>query len=200
MTGASKIYTKGGDKGKTSLIGGTRVSKAHLRLEAYGTLDELNSLLGVVVAELHAAPLVGSESLLSQLFTLQNDLFNVGSQLACEDESMRGQLPGVSEEDIKLLEKWMDEFSAELQPLKNFILPGGAKASAQMHIARTVCRRAERLIVSLDETVEHASTPVVDPVVISFVNRLSDYLFVAARFINHLAKIDEPIWGAKKIK
>src|SRR5687767_3710069 len=120
--GATKIYTRGGDKGKTSLIGGTRVSKAHLRLDTYGTIDELNSVIGSMMVEIRAdltAKGLSSElNELSRMITrIQNDLFNVGSRLACEDPQMRTQLPGVDESEIKELEVWMDQFSAKLQPL-----------------------------------------------------------------------------------
>ena len=182
---ANKIYTRTGDKGQTSLIGGTRVSKSDPRLEAYGTVDELNSVLGVLRAELSSSSdsnLADADSFLAQI---QNELFNVGSQLACEDKAMRTQLPSVHEESIQRLEEKMDEYSQTLAPLKNFILPGGTKAAAYAHVARTVCRRAERNCVLLSDTVD---------VLNRYLNRLSDYLFVLARHLNSVAKVSEPIW------
>jgi cob(I)alamin adenosyltransferase len=189
---ATKIYTKAGDKGKTSLIGGTRVAKSALRLEAYGTLDELNSFIGVVMTEIETLLGEGATSLLGTLTEIQNDLFSCASQLACEDVSLRSQLPNLREERVMHLEKLMDEYSLELKPLRHFILPGGSKPSAHTHVARTVARRAERLVVTLSEQVE------IDELIIRYLNRLSDYLFVLARHLNHLARVDEPTWGQRK--
>lgn len=195
MTGSSKIYTRTGDKGKTSLIGGTRVSKSHIRLDAYGTLDELNSVIGLMRFHM-TQELSGDEA--SELQTIchdiQNDLFNLGSHLACEDVKLRSTLPSVGQLHIDELEKMMDEFSKDLTPLKNFILPGGSGSASTAHIARTVCRRAERLCVSLleDETEE------IEADIVRYVNRLSDFLFVFARYLNHLAKREEILWAPKK--
>lgn len=199
---APRIYTRTGDKGKTSLIGGKRVSKADRRLEAYGTIDELNSFLGLLVHDLRAEFASASHDLSTDLTMLtqflkhvQSDLFNIGSQLACEDPAFRSQLPNVTDSQITDLEEEMDRLTTPLKPLKNFILPGGARSASVAHIARTVCRRAERLCVNLSEEQGEAE---VDPVVIRFLNRLSDYLFVLARFLNHCLEIDEPIWVGKK--
>jgi cob(I)alamin adenosyltransferase len=187
--GASKIYTRGGDKGKTSLIGGARVSKASSRLDAYGTIDELNSVVGLLradaKADLSAQPAEFAR-LDAELLLLQHHLFDVGSQLACEDEKIRAGLPAVGATQIAELERSMDAFSAQLKPLKHFVLPGGARSSSTAHIARTVCRRAERLCVALEEAA--------DPLAVQFLNRLSDYLFVLARHLNRLLAIEEPIW------
>lgn len=196
--GATKIYTKGGDKGKTSLIGGKRVSKSHARLEAYGTVDELNSTLGLLIhdikADLESLALKNEASALAHdLGLIQNDLFDLGSHLACEDAEMRSMLPTVSPERITSLEKAMDDFSAQLAPLKHFVLPGGSRSASVAHIARTVCRRAERLTVHLGEL----DTGAAEEVNIQYLNRLSDYLFVLARHLNRLAKIAEPIWVGK---
>jgi cob(I)alamin adenosyltransferase len=191
-----KIYTRTGDKGKTSLIGGTRVAKSHLRLEAYGTVDELNSHLGVILVQarldLAAGPASSSSALTdiqASLMRIQNELFNIGSQLACEEPELRAKLPNIDEERITELERLMDQYTAGLKPLRNFILPGGSRAAAETHVARTVCRRAERICVALAEETE------IDPLLIRYVNRLSDYLFVLARHFNALTGIDEPIWG-----
>ncbi len=197
---AQKVYTRGGDKGQTSLIGGKRVSKSHLRLEAYGTLDELNCVIGVLSVEVAADLGRGfageSSTVVKELRTIQNDLFNLGSRLACEDAALSAKLPALGSDRIPCLEKEMDRFSDELKPLKNFILPGGSRSSAQAHIARTVCRRAERLCVTLGSP--HSESEVepalVDPTVISFLNRLSDYFFVLARHLNRLLAVDEPVW------
>jgi cob(I)alamin adenosyltransferase len=201
---ASKIYTRTGDKGKTSLIGGTRVSKSNERLDAYGTIDELNSVIGLLRSSLAGS---GADSdsdsgsgsgfgmaaefrdVDSFLAVVQSELFNVGSQLACEDPEMRPQLPSVNEDAILRFEQKMDALSATLKPLKNFILPGGALPASYAHLARTICRRAERHCVRLEELGGH-----VDEIPIRYVNRLSDYFFVLARFINATMKIDEPIW------
>jgi cob(I)alamin adenosyltransferase len=200
-----KIYTRTGDKGKTSLIGGSRVAKSHLRLEAYGTLDELNSALGVVAAiaqtlTLTSIPKFSSVTAPQSLHTpqqlhifileIQCDLFNLGSQLACEDENIRARMPHLADTRIEELEKLIDECTVPLKPLKNFILPGGSQASAFTHIARTICRRAERIAVVLSEEAEVA------PVNIAYLNRLSDLLFVLARYFNFLLEIEEPIWRA----
>jgi cob(I)alamin adenosyltransferase len=203
---AAKIYTKGGDKGKTSLIGGTRVSKSHLRLDAYGTFDELNSVIGLLICDIttdlgagHAAE---AQALIPQLQRIQNELFDAGSQLACEDAKLRAQLPGVNEEAVVALEKAMDRFSSQLKPLKHFVLPGGARSSSVAHIARTVCRRAERFCVHLQELQETGAHQAaieseINLLVIRYVNRLSDYFFVLARHLNRVLSIDEPIWMGK---
>ncbi len=222
------VYTRTGDKGQTSLIGGQRVSKAHGRLDAYGTVDELNSVLGVVIATLmaeldqhhqggtscgaSAGQNIKSERLADvcrALQTIQHELFHVGSRLACEDASLLSQLPVILPAQITRLETLMDTYTAELSPLKNFILPGGSLAAAHTHIARTVCRRAERICVSLahshgggsmddeNETsnTRDASLLPVESVLIQYLNRLSDYLFVLSRYLNHLSSIAEPIWN-----
>lgn len=204
-TGSSKVYTRTGDKGKTSLIGGTRVSKAELRLETYGTIDELNSIVGVVIAEMKSelgADLASDEAkaelvqVTQFLHRTQSDLFDIGSHLACEDDKLREKLPLVHEDHISELEVEMDRFSAKLPALSNFILPGGSKAASYAHVARTVCRRAERLCVALDDKT------FVESVVIRYVNRLSDYLFVLARHLNRLNVnrmngLGEIVWSAR---
>jgi cob(I)alamin adenosyltransferase len=195
-SGSSKIYTRTGDKGKTSLVGGQRVSKAHRRLDAYGTVDELNSFIGLLMHDMRVEILEPSEvgNLMTTLSELQCDLFDLGSQLATEDEATRVKLPMISETRISFLEKEMDRYSTTLKPLRNFVLPGGCRSAAMAHVARTVCRRAERLCVALVESGEGH----VDALLIRYLNRLSDFLFVFARYLNHLLSIDEPIWIAKK--
>jgi len=196
--GAMKIYTKGGDKGKTSLIGGKRVSKAHARLDAYGTIDELNSVVGLLAHEINADLTKSgcekdSPELLKELALIQSDLFDMGSHLACEDATMRSQLPTLDPSRVTSLEKAMDAFSAELKPLKHFVLPGGARSACVAHMARTICRRAERLIVRLEETEPDS----VESINVQYLNRLSDYFFVLARHLNRLMNVEEPIWLGK---
>lgn len=199
--GSPKIYTRTGDKGKTSLIGGTRVVKSHIRLDAYGTLDELNSWIGLLISECRNEGQPQSTSIqaelqkLTQFLTeIQNDLFSVGSYLACEDDQLRQRLPNVNEDRVTALEKEMDRHSLVLKPLKNFILPGGTRTIGFTHLARTVCRRAERLCVAFEG---HGESEV-ETIVLKYMNRLSDYLFVLARYLHHLFEIEETIWGAKK--
>ena len=184
-----KIYTKTGDKGETSLYGGTRVSKAAARVESYGTLDELNAFIGLAKAE------ISDEKVLSQLQKIQFDLFTVGSEAATPTDKMflangKSRLDLlISEEEIMELERWMDNFDAELEPLQFFILPSGGKAAASVHVCRTVCRRAERAMVHLNETEE------VRPELIKYLNRLSDYLFILARYISKISGEKEDYWN-----
>ena len=184
-----KIYTKTGDKGETSLYGGTRVSKAAARVESYGTLDELNAFIGLAKAE------ISDEKVLSQLQKIQFDLFTVGSEAATPTDKMllangKNRLDlMISEKEIIELELWMDDFDAELEPLRLFILPSGGKAAATVHVCRTVCRRAERAMVFLNETEE------VRPELIKYLNRLSDYLFILARYISKISGEKEEYWN-----
>jgi len=176
----AKIYTKTGDKGQTSLVGGTRVAKTDIRLEAYGTLDELNSVLGVIRAKV-----VDDGGLEKSLRVIQNNLFNIGSHLACEDEKLRGSLPSLSAGAVENLERDMDLWESSLPPLKNFILPGGSEAAAFAHLGRTVCRRAERAMLRLND---------VAPDQLIYLNRLSDWLFLLARELNHRLKVADLEW------
>lgn len=192
----SKIYTRAGDQGQTRLIGGSLVSKGHQRLEAYGDVDELNSSLGLIRAiglnadlRPHRYPNVFS-AMLDGIEQIQNHLFFIGSQLACEDESWRGKLPQLSEQKIVDLEHRIDEWTALLPPLREFILPGGHPLAAEIHMARTICRRAERstarLMAHTHEGIndgDEIKTPQ-DFLEIRYLNRLSDYLFTAARLAN----------------
>ena len=184
-----KIYTKTGDSGTTALYGGTRVSKASAKVESYGTIDELNSFIGSAKCE------ITDETVLKQLKKIQFDLFTVGSESSTPTDKLtlangKSRLAlMISEVEIEELENWMDEFEKELQPLQYFILPGGGKGATALHICRTVCRRAERSLVFLNETEE------IRPELIKYLNRLSDYLFVLARYISHLNKEEEEYWN-----
>jgi cob(I)alamin adenosyltransferase len=187
-----KIYTKTGDTGHTSLIAGTRIPKTNLRVVTYGTADELNSHIGLLVAELES--LGTFHSLCKQLFEVQNLLFNAGSILACEDPKLLSRLDPVSEAHVVRLEKQMDEWTHELPKLSQFILPGGSKVGAQLHICRTVCRRAERNIVSLIESMDPPGVPEELKIVLIFMNRLSDYFFVGARWVNLKLNRPDVLW------
>ena len=184
---ATKIYTKTGDKGKTSLIGGTKVPKSDIRIESYGTVDELNSFIGLVSDQIPAAAL---KIILKEV---QDRLFTIGSSLACDpDKEPLMKIPDLKEEDIVLLENEMDKMNEVLPLMKNFILPGGHVAVSTAHIARCICRRAERLCVRVMET-----GGFIDPLVIKYLNRLSDYLFVLARYAGHIFKVEEIVWKAR---
>lgn len=182
-----KIYTKTGDAGETGLFGGDRVSKSHVRIAAYGDVDELNSLLGVVLS------LSDVDILKPSLEKIQNTLFDAGSVLATPDlQKLFGKVSGfIDPQDIEFLEKEMDRMDKDLTPLKNFILPGGDPIAAHLQLARTLCRRAERQVVLLVE-----QEPIPQEIVI-YLNRLSDYLFVLARWVNMKKKVSEPIWKKK---
>jgi cob(I)alamin adenosyltransferase len=177
-----KIYTKTGDKGYTSLIGGTRVPKHHLRIESYGTVDELNSYIGLISDQ----DIAGHDKQI--LKEIQDRLFTIGSSLASDPEKSKMIIPDLHEGDIELLEKEMDMMNENLPELRHFILPGGNNAISFCHIARCVCRRAERLSVHLSE-----ESPV-DKKVNIYLNRLSDYLFVLARKIGNDHKVPENQW------
>jgi len=181
---ALKIYTKTGDKGTTSLIGGTKVSKAHLRIEAYGTVDELNSYAGL------CKDLLTDKNSSVVLQEIQDRLFTIGSALACDpDKETKMKIPDLKEEDISLLEKEIDKMSETLPPVKFFILPGGHPTISHLHITRCICRRAERCCVRLESEQNE-----VEPIIIKYLNRLSDYLFVLARYTGHLLNVAELPW------
>jgi len=184
---SSKIYTKTGDLGKTSLIGGTKVPKSHIRIESYGTVDELNSFIGLVsdhIADIH------TKSILKEI---QDRLFTIGSSLACDPEKEPlMKIPDLKESDITLLEREIDHMNETLAPMKNFILPGGHVAVSTAHVARCVCRRSERICVNMIE-----NEMFVELLVIKYLNRLSDYLFVLARYIAHLLNVAEIPWKAR---
>ena len=179
----SMIYTKTGDRGTTSLVGGTRVPKTHIRLEAYGTVDELNSHLGLLQTYLT------DEADRQTVFRVQNKLFSVGSYLATDQTQTALRMESrIDPADIEALEHAIDAMDHELPALRAFILPGGCRGAAVCHVCRTVCRRAERRILALSEGCE------IDIRVTAFVNRLSDYLFILARKLNHLTGADEIYW------
>lgn len=164
-----KIYTKTGDKGQTSLLGGSRVPKHHLRIESYGTIDELNSYIGLLRDQ------VIDKKHVNVLLEVQDRLFTIGSYLASEPEKSKVKIPELKDEDILFLEKQIDELNDALPPMRSFVLPGGHSIVSYCHIARCVCRRAERLVVHL------ADTEQVSELVLRYLNRLSDYLFILAR-------------------
>lgn len=182
-----KIYTKGGDRGETGLFGGGRVPKDHLRIRAYGSIDELNAILGVVLAE---KPI--SKDLRRRLIRIQSELFQLGSELATpRGKKVSIQLIGGRE--VLNLEKEIDSMESTLKPLKSFILPGGCRVSALLHVARTIARRAERELMPL-----HRAEPVRQEL-LQYLNRLSDYLFVSARLENHTDKEAEILWKAPRL-
>ena len=179
-----KIYTKLGDLGKTSLIGGTKVPKCHIRIDAYGTVDELNSYIGLVSDNFN------HKHTANTLKEIQDRLFTIGSSLACDPEkNPKMKIPDLHEEDIIFLEDEIDVMNDALPDMKNFILPGGSVAISNAHVARCICRRAERACVNMQE--QHLF---VEPLVIKYLNRLSDYLFVLARFIGHENGVEEVKW------
>jgi cob(I)alamin adenosyltransferase len=184
-----KIYTRGGDTGETSLFGGERVRKSAPRVSAYGEVDELNSVVGVARAEL------AHGDLRAKLETIQSSLFDLGGELATPGAPRAKAGPPrpkagarVGDADVAELEGWIDALEGELEPLRNFILPGGSRAAALLHLARTVCRRAERSVIALAECEE------IEGLLIRYLNRLSDLLFVMARVENRRAGVAEPQW------
>ncbi len=179
-----KIYTKTGDKGKTSLFGGERVSKDSERIEAYGCVDELNSQVGVVRS------LKPSEEVDRILVRIQHELFVLGADLATPQTSSRKKIERINSRHIEQLERDIDRLDSVLDPLQQFIVPGGSRASAELHVARTFCRRAERRIVRLSKKGGVGATPVI------YVNRLSDLLFVAARYVNKREGGEEVKWDS----
>ena len=181
---AFKIYTKTGDTGETSLFGGARVPKNHIRVEAYGTVDELNSYIGLckdLLTDAHGQKI---------LLEVQDRLFTIGSSLACDPfKESTLQIPDLNEKDVLLLEKEMDQMNELIPQMKSFILPGGHPTLSQLHIARCVCRRAERCCVRLDSEKLEEET-----IIIKYLNRLSDYLFVLSRFTGYQLKVAEIPW------
>lgn len=184
---SSKIYTKTGDKGKTSLLGGEKVSKSSERIESYGTVDELNSFLGLLRDN------EGVETRIKQqLYWLQENLFSLGSLLAAGNEFKAFDLPQITQLEVTQLEQWIDHYDAKLPPLKNFILPGGHPAVSLAHVCRTICRRAERQVINLSEK------EAVDANILAFLNRLSDYFFILARKIAVDLEVPETPWVPDK--
>lgn len=181
---ASRIYTKTGDKGQTTLIGGTKVPKSHIRIEAYGTVDELNSFIGLVSDHLD-----NKHSKIT-LKEIQDRLFTIGSSLACDPEKeTKMKIPDLKEADVDLLEKEIDKMNEVLPVMKTFLLPSGHVSVSTIHVTRCVCRRAERCCVNLQQ-----QDLFIEPLVIKYLNRLSDYLFVLARFISQQLKVEEIPW------
>ncbi|MEO6404475.1 MAG: cob(I)yrinic acid a,c-diamide adenosyltransferase [Ferruginibacter sp.] len=181
---AFKIYTKTGDLGNTSLIGGTKVPKSHIRIESYGTIDELNSYIGLLRDS------ISDENSRTVLLEIQDRLFTIGSSLACDPEKeTKMSIPDLKESDITFLENNIDIMSSKLPEMKSFILPGGHSSISFIHIARCVCRRAERIIVHMQQ-----ENMKVNELVIKYINRLSDYLFMLARYVAHLLAVPELAW------
>ena len=180
-----KIYTKTGDKGYTSLVTGTRVPKQHFRIEAYGTVDELNSQIGLLRDS------VKDEKQKETLIKVQNDLFVIGSNLATDEKEVKYELPSLDDTDVVFLEKEIDRMDQSLEPMRNFILPGGHPVVSYCHIARTICRRAERRTYTL------AEQNTVDERILIYLNRLSDYLFTLARMLIVDFQAEEIPWRAK---
>jgi|SRR3989344_8883896 len=179
-----KVYTRGGDRGMTSLFGGGRVEKNSARIEAYGQVDELNSMLGVVLTDSLSADIV------RKISRVQKELFVLGGDLATPI-SVKVKVPRISRSHIKRLEREIDRWDATLPKLKNFILPGGIKVGSKLHLARAIARRVERSIVALTDEES------INPNILPYINRLSDWFFVAARYANHLSKIPETIWKGR---
>lgn len=184
---AFKIYTKTGDKGLTSLIGGVRVPKSNIRIESYGTVDELNSYLGMV------SDMAGNINISAWLREIQDRLFTIGSVLATSpDKEVKMKLPDVHDEDVQWLEQRIDEMNESLPEMRSFILPGGHVAASTAHVARCVCRRAERICVDMQQHEEE-----VPELIVQYLNRLSDFLFVLARYIQHVNGAEEIPWRAR---
>lgn len=176
-----KIYTKTGDKGLTSLVGGERVFKSHIRVEAYGTCDEANSLIGLALSQMSFPIHQEGREIRESMYKIQTDLFHVGAELSTPpNKEVKWK---ITNESIQYLEILIDKWDKEIPQLKNFILPGGSKVGAALHVARTVVRRAERLVVQIRDEV--------NPLALQYLNRLSDFLFVAARYINFLLENEE---------
>jgi cob(I)alamin adenosyltransferase len=177
-----KIYTKTGDEGNTSLLGGTRVPKNHLRIEAYGSIDELNSYIGLIrsydINEVHK----------TTLFDIQHHLFVIGSILASDPSKSNIKIPSISSDEVVFLEHQIDWMNERLPELKNFVLPGGNQVASHCHIARCICRRTERLVVGLNADSK------VDDIILQFLNRLSDYLFVLSRKLCYEHNVEEVLW------
>lgn len=187
MVNITKVYTRTGDKGETSIAGNHRFSKNSTRIEAIGCIDELNAYLGWVLVEVKHTEHT-SDIFSSKLYRIQQTLFNLGAALAVLPEDRRDNTPGVSQSDIDCLEQEIDQMNEKLPKLTSFILPGGGEIGARLHVARTICRRAERRLITLNDTES------LDPELIPYINRLSDWLFVAARYAAQLFNEPEVLW------
>ncbi|MCX7728651.1 MAG: cob(I)yrinic acid a,c-diamide adenosyltransferase [Bacteroidia bacterium] len=193
---ASKVYTKTGDKGTTGLFGGKRVPKDFEQIEAYGNIDELNSFIGLLKDYIQDTPIENKENLIQILLTIQDRLFSIGAHLATSSdklEKVKEMLPPLFDDDILLLEKSIDQMEEELEPMKYFVLPGGHKVVSYCHVARCVCRRAERWVVKY-----YHIEPNIEPHILPYLNRLSDYLFVLSRFLSKKLNVNEIPWVPKK--
>src|SRR5437763_3834174 len=186
----NRVYTRQGDSGETALVGGQRVPKDGLRIEAYGTVDELNSFLGAARATVNQLAVDEPRLALlgAILLRVQHELFNLGSILATLPQDVHPRQPRVTDSEIAQLETEMDAMNEDLPPLRSFVLPGGSRVDAELHVARTVCRRAERIVVALGRA---ESAP---PEAIRYLNRLSDALFVWSRWANHISSAPETLW------
>lgn len=182
----NRIYTKGGDTGQTSLVGGQRVSKDDLRIEAYGTVDELNAFIGLACVSCREEPRLAP--LGSILRRVQHELFNLGSILATKPEDVHPKQPRITDAEVEQLEHEIDAMNQDLPKLRSFVLPGGTHLNAELHAARTICRRAERVLVALSHSEQ------VPPETIRYLNRLSDALFVWSRWVNKALGVEEVLW------
>jgi cob(I)alamin adenosyltransferase len=191
---ATKIYTKTGDKGQTGLLGGTRVPKHDLRIQAYGTVDELNSHIGLVrdMITTQRTELIDADAIKQLLIIVQDRLFTIGSHLAADPEKNKMALPPMHDTDVTELENAIDQINDRIPPMKFFVLPGGHITISHLHVARCVCRRAERLVIELNEA------QLVLPLILVYLNRLSDYLFTLSRGIAFDLKAEETPWHPRK--
>ena len=191
----SKVYTKSGDKGETHLIGGIKVSKDDIRVIAYGEVDELNVIIGLILFHLKKYPKIENfKYLLTRLSSIQNELFNLGTVLAAVGSALPTNSPKIQNEDISILENDIDNMNTVLKPLESFVLPGGNQLTLQIHYSRVVCRRAERSLATVIK-----KYPDVDINVLKYLNRLSDYLFVLGRWISKYMNIEEKLWSPNNI-
>ena len=191
----NRIYTKRGDTGETSLVGGQRVPKNDARMEALGVVDELNACIGLASVSCSSDQKLAALAVI--LRRVQHELFNLGSILATEPTDIHPQQPRVTGRDVEQLEREIDQMNSELPTLRSFVLPGGTRVNAELHLARTVCRRAERIVVgqaNSPATAEPFSVSPLDPVAIPYLNRLSDALFVWSRWANHVLGVEEILW------
>ncbi|HTE52519.1 MAG TPA: cob(I)yrinic acid a,c-diamide adenosyltransferase [Kofleriaceae bacterium] len=190
MVRINRVYTKGGDRGQTSLVGGERVSKASPRVECYGAVDELNAVLGLVRTALVGSAAAGT--LLPIVGRVQNELFNLGAELATPDPARRATSPRIEARHVTALEEEIDQLNEDLPELRSFVLPGGGWTSSYLHLARTVCRRAERLVVAVGEAEDLGEQALI------YLNRLSDALFVFGRWAALVEGETEPLWEPEK--
>lgn len=201
--GSMKLYTKTGDDGTTGLHGAGRVLKSDVRVEAYGQVDELNSVIGWVraaLSSLDASSDAPSAVLNTRLIAIQNDLFQIGAQLSTPGDratpAAQAQVSGIGEQQIRSLEQWIDEAADQTPPIKVFVLPAGTEAATRLHIARGVCRRAERYLVAMIDTERIAAgNTIPERIILRYLNRLSDLLFAWARWANHRAGVDDEPWA-----